>query len=160
VDAQHEHRKGGTPAPDLVQRIQATLPRHDNVEHDHIPGLLLNAIEDLRAILGFAQYGKIGFGGQDLLQAAADQGMVIGYQNANHVTALRPGTGGREIILKTALAIVPAFSLDQLSDFLNGESRETKRLLRFVTPGVSILYTGVSMLYIGLNLSVPTRSAI
>src|SRR5450631_1990179 len=97
VHAQHEHRQHRQFEPDLLQRFDAVLSRHCDVEHQHVAGGLPYVLHHFGVIRRLADDLEVGLRRKDLAQALADHRMIIGDQNADqcwlHAGGLSTGFG-------------------------------------------------------------------
>src|SRR5438093_3453397 len=90
-------RRKSTPPLELAKNIDAALSRHADVEQQDIGPRRWNALDRLRAILGFADDLQFLIELQEPTDPLAHEKLIVGYEDANHgSTAMtakpRPGS--------------------------------------------------------------------
>jgi hypothetical protein len=67
----------------IAEHVQAAPPWHRNVEDYKIPIPVLDLLQDLLCVLGFSANGVPKFAHQDLSKPPAQDGMIVGDENAD-----------------------------------------------------------------------------
>ena len=84
VHAQHQHRQFGAGLFDQFDEFNAAAAGHRHVGDEHVPCLRPHHRQHIVTIGGLAGDDDIALLGENLLQALAHDGVVVGDQHADH----------------------------------------------------------------------------
>jgi hypothetical protein len=83
VHRQDQHRPAGKLLLHVAEQVEAAAPGHGEVENRHVPFELARHGERFVAVSCFTDYGGGRIGRQHLLEAVANDRMIVGYQNSH-----------------------------------------------------------------------------
>src|ERR1035437_4719052 len=96
VNAEDQYRQLWFFCMDLLEDINTAHVRHGNVEQNHIAGNFAYLAQCINAAVSFGHHAHFAAFLNDLFQPVTDDGMVVGNQDANHISSplLFPAASG------------------------------------------------------------------
>ena len=91
----HQHAQPGSFGLDLLDEVHTALAWHRHVQQQHIALERAHALQDFVSVTGFAHHVDIAGSEQQLLEALAQDGVIIGNQHSNHGAASLGASGSR-----------------------------------------------------------------